>query len=209
MDLHHGKISVISPGEGYGSTFTVEFPLHRRLKAVEGKGDERMLQCKYSEDLEVVVNESSRNICSITRRASLVPGNALRVLVVDDVVLNRKMLRNLLKTRCGLIGEASNGEEAMACVAESIHSHRPYHVVLMDNQMPGKSGPEAAYEMRHSLGYKGIIVGVTGYAGANDVEDYMNHGADCVLQKPLDVDALDRIFNGKRVLSSRMCCVQS
>lgn len=37
------------------------------------------------------------------------------------------------------------------------------------------------------LGYRGIIIGITGNALDDDVKDFMNHGADKVLPKPFDL----------------------
>ena len=39
-------------------------------------------------------------------------------------------------------------------------------------------------------GYKGLIIGVTGAAEADDVAVFEEHGADLVLEKPLQVDKL-------------------
>lgn len=65
----------------------------------------------------------------------------LRVLVADDQALVRAGLRAMLDSEDGvtLAGEAANGEEAIAGVAE----HRP-DVVLLDIQMPHLDGLAAA-----------------------------------------------------------------
>ena len=44
-----------------------------------------------------------------------------------------------------------------------------------------------------SKGYKGLIVGLTGDTGAEDVRHFMAHGADAVLPKPFNIDELDDI----------------
>jgi CheY-like chemotaxis protein len=48
-------------------------------------------------------------------------------------------------------------------------------------------GPEATKHIR-ALGYKGIIVGVTGNALPEDIKEFIDHGADMVLTKPFDLD---------------------
>lgn len=57
--------------------------------------------------------------------------------------------------------------------------------------MPRLSGPRAAQEIR-AIGYTGIIVGITGKILAEDVKDFINHGADIVLGKPFDMDEFKR-----------------
>ena len=57
--------------------------------------------------------------------------------------------------------------------------------------MPRLNGPRAANELR-SLGYDGIIVGITGKILAEDVKDFVDHGADFVLGKPFDMNEFKR-----------------
>ena len=65
----------------------------------------------------------------------------IRLIVVDDHVLFRNGLANLLKDfdDIELVGEAGNGRDAIALAQKT----RP-DVVLMDLSMPGMSGTEAA-----------------------------------------------------------------
>ena len=46
------------------------------------------------------------------------PGSdSLRILIVDDAKMNRKMLSRLLHDRCGVTGEAADGDEVGFCTA--------------------------------------------------------------------------------------------
>jgi CheY-like chemotaxis protein len=66
-----------------------------------------------------------------------------------------------------------------------------YHVVLMDASMPVLDGYEATRELRSPrVGYRGLVVGVTGNALAPDVEAFLAAGADCVHCKPVSSAAL-------------------
>lgn len=55
--------------------------------------------------------------------------------------------------------------------------------------MPVMNGPTASKQIRE-LGYKGMIIGLTGHALSEDVKDYLNSGADKVIVKPLRKDVL-------------------
>ena len=61
--------------------------------------------------------------------------------------------------------------------------------------MPRLRGTEATQQIR-ALGYRGIIVGVTGSVLQEDVDDFIGHGADFVAPKPLDVELLKTKLRG-------------
>ena len=120
------------------------------------------------------------------------------ILVVDDSKLNRKMLVKSLKTESHRCEEAEDGLEAVRMVTkrsefktdenESLPSSY-YDAILMDFMMPIMDGPTATKVLR-DMGYKGVIIGVTGNALPSDVEYFTGKGANKVLIKPVDVDVL-------------------
>ena len=55
--------------------------------------------------------------------------------------------------------------------------------------MPVMNGPTASKHIR-DLGYKGLIIGLTGHALSEDVKDYLDSGADKVIVKPLRKEVL-------------------
>eukprot|EP00607_Mallomonas_marina_P008952 CAMPEP_0182422676 /NCGR_PEP_ID=MMETSP1167-20130531/8419_1 /TAXON_ID=2988 /ORGANISM="Mallomonas Sp, Strain CCMP3275" /LENGTH=287 /DNA_ID=CAMNT_0024600941 /DNA_START=495 /DNA_END=1358 /DNA_ORIENTATION=+ len=124
-----------------------------------------------------------------------------RLLVVDDVALNRKMIIRLINKRWREISEAKDGVTALYSVNEAEKERRPYHIILMDFEMPNMNGPEATKIMR-SDGFEGIIIGVTGNALPEDVSYFLESGADRVILKPLDVRELMQCLAD--VKSSRM-----
>ncbi len=83
----------------------------------------------------------------------------MRVLVVDDEAPARERLHQLLDDLEGFdyAGEAANGEQAIAFVAE----HRP-DIVLLDIRMPGIDGLETAHHM-NALENPPAVVFTTAY----------------------------------------------
>ena len=120
----------------------------------------------------------------------------IRVLVVDDAYLNRKMMSRLLRGHCESVGEACDGQDALAKVRLGEEENRPYNVILMDYQMPNLDGPGAARQLR-SNGYVGLIIGITGMTAGTDMEEFRAAGADCVLTKPVNTQDLEPIFQGE------------
>jgi len=117
------------------------------------------------------------------------------VLVVDDVASNRKMLNRLLKDRCSYSVDAVDGRDAVNKVKESIISsgNISFDVITMDYQMPVMDGPTATRHIRE-LGFKGIVIGVTGNALPVDMDTFLAAGANKVLTKPLDINLFDCVL---------------
>lgn len=120
----------------------------------------------------------------------------LRFLAVDDAALNRKMMARLLVAAGHTVDEAGDGLECLAAMnltAESTTKgdsiNAKYDCVLMDENMPNLSGPEAAQKLRQA-GYKGLIIGVTGDCYQDQMDHYVHMGANAVLPKPLKLDHL-------------------
>lgn len=104
----------------------------------------------------------------------------VRVLVVDDVVVNRFMLTRFLMPLGFEVREAENGQQALEIFAD----WQP-HAVLTDLVMPGLSGSDMIREMR-SQHQKVVIFAVTG-AGEEARAEVDGH-----LPKPVDLDLLLR-----------------
>ena len=93
----------------------------------------------------------------------------IRVLVVDDQALVRGGFRTILDSEDGIevVGEAANGEEALARVAELAPD-----VVCMDVQMPGMDGLEATRRITANAGHAASGVAVLVLTTFNR-EDYL------------------------------------
>ena len=112
---------------------------------------------------------------------------ALRVLVVDDNEINRKLAGILLQQLGATIDQAENGVAAVdAC------SRNSYDIVLMDMHMPVMDGIEATSRIRkmQENGPRTPIVALTANALSGDRERYLDAGMDDYLAKPLGEKAL-------------------
>ena len=123
-----------------------------------------------------------------------------KALIVDDSATNRKFVNRLLRTKIGTRDEAADGQEAVQRVVASIRNNAPYDVILMDYVMPVMDGPTATTKIRE-LGFKGVILGVTGNGHQADIDFFKNAGADKILIKPLSADKFYETLCGK-------CCLQ-
>ena len=110
----------------------------------------------------------------------------IRIVIADDQMLFREGLRTLLSTRNDLeiVGEASDGEEAIALV-ESLHPS----VVLMDLRMPRLDGIQATARIRERFPSTAILVLTTFDDDAN-LFGALRAGADGYLLKDVALETL-------------------
>lgn len=111
-----------------------------------------------------------------------------RVLVVDDNVISRRLVRALLEKRGVLVDEASDGQQALEAMART-----PPDLVLLDVQMPGMSGIDVAREARRR-GADWPLVALTAHALADEQERFRDSGMDGCLIKPLTEEGLESVL---------------
>jgi two-component system chemotaxis response regulator CheY len=109
----------------------------------------------------------------------------MKVLVVDDSVTMRRIIRNVLgQVGCGEVAEACNGLEAVTAAAD-----KDIKLILMDWNMPEMSGLQAVGAIRKS-GNTTPIVMVTTEAEKRRVIEAIQAGCNDYLIKPFTPDAL-------------------
>ena len=116
-------------------------------------------------------------------------GQRLSFCVVDDSAANRKMAGRLLSNYGHTVQEVDGAAAFLALMQDMQGQQQRFDVILMDDNMPGMSGPEATRAVRDA-GYRGLIVGVTGDTSTESVQRFQQHGANAVLSKPLKLDKL-------------------
>ena len=84
-----------------------------------------------------------------------------------------------------VILEADDGSTALDLMRSETAAGRVINFVLMDYVMIRMNGPEAVQKMRVDLGYRGVVIGITGNALPEDLDTFRDHGANMVLTKPL------------------------
>jgi DNA-binding NarL/FixJ family response regulator len=119
----------------------------------------------------------------------------IRVLVVDDHKVVREGLRRMLEMEDGIqvVGEASDGEEAITKAAELTPD-----VITMDLKMPGVDGITATHEIKRLMPDIRVLI-LTLYA-EDFVKQAIEAGASGYLLKDSDTeqiaDAIQQVYNG-------------
>ena len=105
-----------------------------------------------------------------------------KILIVDDELKNRELLKVLLKMEGYLILTANSGEEALEIVARN-----PPDLILLDVMMPDMDGYRVANKIKSDASTKSIpIIMVTALDDRNSKLRGLDAGAEDFLTKPVD-----------------------
>ncbi len=115
-----------------------------------------------------------------------------RVLIVDDNILNIRVLEGLLKPYMVQVDTAVSGAEALKKT-----DSMKYDVIFMDHMMPEMDGIETLKRIRLKPGnyFKNVpIVAVTANAIGGMREVFLNEGFQDFVAKPIEVSVLERVL---------------
>ncbi|WP_127469841.1 ATP-binding protein [Thiomicrorhabdus aquaedulcis] len=115
------------------------------------------------------------------------------VLIVEDNIINQKLLTTLLK-KVGLTSEVANdGLEAVEAFKNQTNN-QTFNIILMDENMPNLSGIEATQRIRQLEKTQNLppmpIIAVTANAMEGDSIQFLTHGLNEYLTKPINVPLL-------------------
>jgi two-component system cell cycle response regulator DivK len=118
------------------------------------------------------------------------------ILIVEDDPANVQLVRLLLSDDGYDLRSANNADEAI----DVLETFQP-GLILMDIQLPGKSGLELTRQLRANPALKGtIIVALSGYARQDDQQSCLTAGCDGYIGKPIDTSTFStaiRFFTDK------------
>ncbi len=116
-------------------------------------------------------------------------GARKRLLAVDDIAINRQVLRELLEPLGFTIDEADSGAAALQRIAET-----PPDLVFVDLRMPGMDGLEFVRQVRVRWGAQPKLIALSASVLAFNRDDAFAAGCDDFLPKPFrEEDLLHRL----------------
>lgn len=145
---------------------------------------------RIAADLWSMSNNDGPSQDRLIRLAAAPPGvpdggaRSLRILVVDDVPLNRKLLRTILSDFGHTIVEATDGPAAIEAAFTDL-----FDLILMDVHMPQLDGPSAARAIRGGTGPNAgtPILALTADARPLQIAECEAAGMDGYLTKPISL----------------------
>ena len=171
VELHGGTVWVTSPGEGQGTTVTVHLP----VTAVHRETDRRERQ----HPREAVAEPGAFVAAELA---------GLRVLVVDDHLDARELIKRLLEDCAAEVITAATADEALVLV----EARRP-DVLISDIGMPDADGFELLRRVRAlgpSRGGKVPAIALTAFARSEDRTRALRAGFLVHVSKPVDPSEL-------------------
>ncbi|WP_196141192.1 CHASE domain-containing protein [Aliikangiella sp. G2MR2-5] len=177
IELMGGSIGFNSePGKGSEFFFTVSFDLAspaERIKAEDFNQDILALNNSHLEQLAEPdeTNQAKHSLADF------------RILIVEDIELNRIVVEEILKEYGAKIYSARNGRE---CI-EQLQRDSNFSLILMDLQMPEMDGFEASSIIFSSPDWSRIpIVAMTANVMKEDIEKCLSMGMSGHVAKPID-----------------------
>ncbi|MBF0496836.1 MAG: response regulator [Deltaproteobacteria bacterium] len=120
------------------------------------------------------------------------PVGALRILLVEDNLVNQKLALVLLERHGHTVVIAGDGQKALAAWEKE-----PFDIILMDIQMPVMDGLKATAAIRaheRQTGRHIPIVAMTAYAMTGDKQRCIDAGMDDYLSKPINIQELYQVI---------------
>lgn len=175
VDLMQGEIGCESI-LGKGSNFWVIIPIQ--------------IQEKYQQKNQIIPEEKIINQEKIEPKKTksneeLTINKKTKILVVEDSLINRKVLLHQLKLMGYFAKAVNNGEEALEELEKL-----DYNLIFMDCQMPVLDGYETTIKIRHQKDKNYIIIGLTANMTKSDRQKCLEAGMNDYLTKPLAIDTL-------------------
>ena len=173
LTMMDSKLEVASE---YGAGSTFSFKIKQKIidKTAAGNYDEH----------------KSKNIDTNAEKKYLTASEA-KILAVDDNDMNLKVISGLLKRNLIVPDVAESGKAGIELAKKNF-----YHIIFLDNMMPGLSGVETLKIMQREkiLTEKTRVIMLTANAMAGVRETYLREGFDDYLSKPIDVSELEKML---------------
>ena len=195
------RTSTISGAQGTGLGMTITKRIvdlmggDIQVDTAPGRGTEFVVRLKLSLIAEPMEAQSEPVTPSFQGK---------RILVVEDIEINREIAVSLLEEEGFTADEAENGQIAVDMIVSAPPG--TYDAILMDLQMPVMNGFEASKAIRALKDEKKAnipILAVTANTSPEDVKNTLAAGMNGHFAKPLEIDklleALAEIFKQKEV----------
>ena len=142
--------------------------------------------------LAEILNGREASVTQVRRERKRFVAPTAKILVVDDNLMNLKVVEGLLRRYRIKIVPATSGEEALSLI-----DSQDYDFVFMDHMMPGMDGVECFHRIREKQGTyfaQVPIIALTANAIAGSREMFLAEGFNDFVAKPIDTALLGEVL---------------
>lgn len=172
VESHSGEYGVLSQ-EKQGSTFWVKIPFKLSVEIKEI--DEKNMTPSYERNIRTIKNYQRQ----------------LHILVVDDEISTRKVMKKIIENLGHKCDKAQDGSQALNLLNKNNFNNTPFDIILTDVQMPIMDGIEFISQARK----QGFTIPIIILSGDNEEHDYTKVKANGNLIKPVSIEKLQYIIN--------------
>ena len=147
----------------------------------KGNGSEFIWELPFEKDIKGYSEGQQKSVSN-----DFEPVSPLRVLVTDDLKINRKLMAGQLGVSGHEVFLATDGFEALEII-----SNQTIDVLLLDLHMPGMDGIETTHQIREGENPDLPIIGVTANVSQQSREECIAAGMNLVITKPVDQNKLN------------------
>lgn len=197
-NIMHGEIWLDSE-PGVGTTVAFSLPLKKVLRSDSGDPAATPSNGREADPMSIFSppaiddGPGARAIVSLQG----IPRDQLKVCIAEDNAINQKIAISFVK-KLGFQCEAyGDGQQAVDALDRANADGNPFHLVLMDVQMPVLDGYNATREIRKRSDPKVrdvLVIAMTASAIRGDREKCLEAGMNNYLAKPVRVDTLKQML---------------
>ena len=178
-------------GTGLGLTIVKKLLLLQggdiNLKSEEKKGSTFSFYLRFEKDNGTILKAKP---LELETYPSIVfdKNKTLNILLVEDTILNQRLVKKIVEKWGYQLTTANNGVEAL-----ELHANNVYDIILMDIQMPIMDGYTTTQHIRamENVEKRAVpIIALTAHASQDEAEKCINLGMNTYISKPFNPDFL-------------------
>ncbi|KAK4980882.1 Chk1 protein kinase [Elasticomyces elasticus] len=184
---------------GVGTTVLFRLPFQKVLKTTDPQG----MSTSKAQDVDPMAifsppTEPNSNPTSpAVRRLASVPREDLKIAIAEDNMINQRIAKSFVQ-KLGFECEAfGDGQQTVDALTRASQEGKPFHLVLMDIQMPVLDGYDATREIRKHPDpavQEVLIIALTASAIAGDRSKCLDVGMNNYLAKPIRANMLKQML---------------
>lgn len=187
--FEQGSINIVRKfgGSGLGLTITKRLVEMQggslEVRSEIGKGSIFSFQMPYTVSTAEKSNAVKNSFIDINKDFNL---SGKKILLVEDNLVNQKVVVSTLKNLGVVCTVANNGKEAVVI----LEKEKPFDAILMDLQMPEMDGLQTTIYIRQKLKISTPIIAITASALRNEKARCLEVGMNAYMSKPFAPEML-------------------